>query len=98
MTRAAVALLAAMLTWTPRAVSACATCISSGYGDRSYTLAYLGLILMPFMVAVGIVATLAWHAGWRPHHVTDRISAWTARRWQRPARADLSPRTHTETP
>ena len=82
----------------PRAALACATCISTGFGDRTYTWAYLGLLLMPFLVAVAIVSTLAWYAGWRPQHVIDRISAWTARRWQRPARAELSPRTHTETP
>lgn len=37
----------------PDLALACATCISSPYGDRSYNLAYIGLILTPF--AVGLV-------------------------------------------
>ena len=85
------ALLGAAVLGAPRAAFACATCISSGFGDRSYTWAYFGLLLMPFVVAVAIVVTLVWYAGWRPRHVMDRVSAWTARR-------ALSPRTHTETP
>ena len=95
---AVVGILVAAVAGAPRGAAACATCVSSGFGDRTYNLAYLGLLLMPFVVAAAIVATLAWYAGWRPRHVADRISAWTARRWERPARAELSPRTHTETP
>jgi hypothetical protein len=91
MSRAALAALLGAAVITPRAAFACATCVSSGFGDRSYTMAYLGLLLMPFVVAVAIVVTLAWYAGWRPQHVSDRISAWSARH-------KLSPRTHTETP
>ena len=98
MSRCVAAIVAAAVTGAPRAASACATCISSGFGDRSFTWAYIGLILLPFAVGVPIVVTLAWYAGWRPQHVIDRITAWTARRWARPARAELSPRTHTETP
>jgi hypothetical protein len=81
-----------------RAFVACATCVSSGFGDRTYSWAYLGLLLMPFVVAVAIVVTLAWYAGWRPRHVIDRISAWSSRRSHRPGRPQLTSRTHTETP
>ena len=88
---AVAAMIGAAVAGVPRLAAACPTCISSGFGDRTYTWAYLGLLLMPFVVAVAIVVTLAWYAGWRPQHVTDRISAWTFRR-------KLSPRTHTETP
>lgn len=95
---AVVATVMAALTGAPRVALACSTCISSGYGDRSFTWAYVGLILMPFAVGVPIVVTLAWYAGWRPRQLVDRLAAWTARRWPRPARAELSPRTHTETP
>jgi hypothetical protein len=95
---AVAAMVMAAVTGAPRVGFACATCISSGYGDRSFTWAYVGLILMPFVVGLPIVVTLAWYAGWRPQHVIDRIVAWTARRSPRPARAELSPRTHTETP
>lgn len=99
MSRAAVAaMVGATAVGAPRMAAACATCISSGFGDRTFTWAYLGLLLMPFLVAVAIVATLAWYAGWRPQHVTDRISAWTSRRLHRPGRAQLTSRTHTETP
>ena len=93
-----VATTAAAVAGMPRLVAACPTCISTGFGDRTYTWAYLGLLLMPFVVAVAITATLAWYAGWRLAHLTDRLSAWRSRRWPRPARADLSTRTHTETP
>jgi hypothetical protein len=89
--------LGVLVLVAPRTAAACATCISSGYGDRSFTWAYLGLILMPFVIAVAIVAVLAWYAGWRREHIQEHISAWTARLRHRPARAELSPRTHTET-
>ena len=91
MRRGVIVALLGVTVSTPRAAVACATCVSSGFGDRSYTMAYLGLLLMPFVVAVAIVVTLAWYAGWRPQHVGHRISAWSARH-------KLSPRTHTETP
>lgn len=91
------ALAVVLVLVVPRTVAACATCISSGYGDRSFTWAYLGLIMMPFVIAVAIVTVLAWYAGWRREHIREHISAWTARLRHRPARAELSPRTHTET-
>jgi hypothetical protein len=39
----------------PRAVLACASCISTPFGDQSYTWPYLGLILLPF----GLIAAIA---------------------------------------
>jgi hypothetical protein len=61
----------------PRVAAACATCISSPFGDRSYNLAYLGLILTPFAVAlvVGAVLTGAW---W---HARRRARAATTDPW-----------------
>lgn len=94
--RAAVVLGAAALA-APRLAAACPNCISSGFGDRSYSSAYLGLILMPFVVAAAIVAVLAWYAGWRPRDIGTWISAWSARLRHRPAPAALSPGTNTET-
>ena len=38
----------------PRAALACASCISTPFGDQSYTWPYLGLILLPF----GLIATI----------------------------------------
>lgn len=90
-------MLGAAALVAPRMAAACSSCISSGFGDRSYTLAYLGLILMPFVVAVAIVAVLAWYAGRRPRDIGTWISAWSARLRHRPAPAALSPGTNTET-
>ena len=51
------------------ALIACAGCIASAYGDRSYNVAYIGLILTPFAVAtaVGIVIARSW---WTRRHAT----------------------------
>ena len=43
----------------PRAASACATCVASAYGDRTFNWAFVGLILMPFVVGLGIAGVLA---------------------------------------
>ena len=43
-----------VLLLAPRAASACATCVASAYGDRTFNWAFLGLLLMPFVVALGI--------------------------------------------
>jgi hypothetical protein len=55
--RATVALLFVVLV--PRAAWACATCVSSAYGDRTFNWAFLGLLLMPFVVGLGIAAVFA---------------------------------------
>jgi hypothetical protein len=52
------ALLAALLAW-PGLAEACATCISSAYGDRTFNLAYLVLVLTPLLVAAVIGGVLA---------------------------------------
>jgi hypothetical protein len=96
MTRAAVAIVLAAAASLPRTAAACATCISSGFGDRAYSWPYIGLILMPFLVAVGIVVTLAWHAGWRLRDVAGRLAAWRDEQWPR-RDGELSPGTNTET-
>jgi len=44
---------------------ACAACVSSAYGYRSFNWAYLLLIVTPFVVGVAVVAVLAWNAGYR---------------------------------
>ena len=43
----------------PAVAEACATCISSPYGDRTYNWPYLALILLPFSVALVIGGVLA---------------------------------------
>jgi hypothetical protein len=47
---------------TPRAALACATCISSPFGDQTYNWPYLGLILLPFGLIVAIAGILGYHA------------------------------------
>ena len=46
--------------------SACASCLASAYGDRTFNWAMLGLILMPFAVGA-VIAGVLWartrHAG-----------------------------------
>ena len=50
-----IARVAFLLSWlTPATAWACATCVASAYGDRTFNWAFLGLILMPFVVASGI--------------------------------------------
>jgi hypothetical protein len=58
----------------PRPVWACATCVASAYGDRTFNWAFLGLLLMPFVVGSGIVVVLVscYYAAQR--HVRVRIS------------------------
>jgi hypothetical protein len=91
------ATLGSLALLAPRTVAACASCISTGFGDRGYSWPYIGLILLPFFVASGIVTVLAWHAGWRARDVMTYVSTWAARLRHRPAPASLSPSTNTET-
>jgi hypothetical protein len=49
----------------PGVAAACATCVSSAYGDRTFNWAYGGLLLAPFVVAVVVAAVLSWKAGYR---------------------------------
>lgn len=49
----------------PRVAMACAACVSSPYGDRTYSWAYGGLLLAPFLLALVIGAVLSWNAGYR---------------------------------
>ena len=97
----AAAPLLLLLLGLPRSAAACAVCIGSAFGDRGYTWPYIGLILMPFIVAAAIVGILAWQLGWRPRDVAARAAALlhAARGapWRRVAPGDPSPRTHTET-
>jgi quinol-cytochrome oxidoreductase complex cytochrome b subunit len=42
------------LALAPAVAEACATCISSAYGDRTFNWAFLSLLLVPFVIAGGI--------------------------------------------
>ena len=61
----------------PRPVWACATCVASAYGDRTFNWAFLGLILMPFVVGVGVAAVLAsrYYVAHRPPHPRGALAA-----------------------
>ena len=63
------------LVLTPRVAVACATCMASPFGDRTYTWPYLGLILLPFVLIAAVVGTLAYHAGCHPRTMVRRLAA-----------------------
>lgn len=52
------ALAALAMTLVPVVAEACATCITSPFGDRTYNWPYLGLILLPFALAAVIGGVL----------------------------------------
>lgn len=70
-----VGLAAAVLLALPRVAAACATCASTAYGDRTYNVAYLGLILTPFALpaVVGTMLRRAWPAERRRSDAGDSI-------------------------
>lgn len=49
----------------PRIAAACAACVSSAYGDRTFNWAYGGLLIAPFLVAIVVGGILSWNAGYR---------------------------------
>ena len=74
----------------PAAVEACATCISSPYGDRSYSWPYLMLILLPFGVALVITGVLARVNGITLGTLVARAGRALHGRRRRARRAELS--------
>ena len=46
-------------------VLACAACVSSAYGDKTFNWAYTALMVVPFVVGAALVVVLAWNAGYR---------------------------------
>jgi hypothetical protein len=48
----------ASLMLAPAAAEACATCIASAYGDRTFNWAFLSMLVVPFVIAAGIGAVL----------------------------------------
>ncbi len=63
------------LSLTPSSAWACASCISTPFGDQTYTWPYLGLILLPFGLIAAIVGILGYHAGYRPRTIVRRLVA-----------------------
>ena len=68
-------LSALALVLVPRSALACATCMASPFGDRTYTWPYLGLILLPFVLIAAVVGILAYHAGYHPRTIARRLVA-----------------------
>lgn len=67
------ALLALAGALVPAVVHACATCVGSAYGDRTFNWAFMSLMAMPFLVVavVGGVLTYA-HRHRRPARPLDQ--------------------------
>jgi hypothetical protein len=53
------------MTATLARVLACASCVTSAYGDRTFNWAYTALMVVPFVVLVVISAVFVWNAGYR---------------------------------
>lgn len=57
------ALAAAAQVALPAVAAACPACLSSAYGDRTFNWAFLGLLVMPFVVGVAIGGALLYRYG-----------------------------------
>ena len=66
---------ALVLILLPRVALACATCITSPFGDRTYTWPYYGLLLLPFGLMAAVAGILAYVAGYRPRSVRRWVAA-----------------------
>jgi len=66
------AMLAMLLT--PSVARACATCIASPFGDRTYNWGYLVLLALPFVLIAVVVGIFAYHAGYGPRTVARRLA------------------------
>ena len=49
-----------LLLLAPRPGAACASCVSSAFGDQTYNWAYLGLMLTPLVLCAVIGGVFAW--------------------------------------
>ena len=74
---------------------ACASCLSSAFGDRSYNWPYFTLFAMPFLIAAVVGGVLAYSAGVRPRaalralrsRISDHFTARLGRRTALPRNA-----------
>jgi hypothetical protein len=55
----------ATLALVPAVAEACAVCLDSAYGDRSFNWAFVLFMLAPFVVAAALVGVLVWLHGTR---------------------------------
>jgi len=70
------AVLALVIAW-PAFAEACASCISSAYGDRTFNWAFVILLGMPFVVGGAIGGTFLWLFLRRRDHPTQPIEETT---------------------
>jgi hypothetical protein len=68
-----------LLVLRPHVAAACATCVSSAFGDRTYNWAYLGLLVMPFALTAVVGIIVAVRMGWRPFGEMTFFSARKSR-------------------
>ena len=76
-------------------VLACASCVASAFGDRTYNWPYFLMLAMPFLLAAAIVGVLAYSAGARPRaalralrsRISDHFTARLGRRTASPRTA-----------
>ena len=66
------------LALVPTLVEACAVCLDSAYGDRSFNRAFALFMLTPFAVAAALVGVLA-------RQLRGRRAAWPAGRANEPS-------------
>jgi hypothetical protein len=66
--------IASAVVLLPAVAEACATCVGTPYGDRTYNWPYLFLIVLPFVVATVIGGVIARVNG------VSLTSLWTRRR------------------
>jgi hypothetical protein len=75
--------LAIVAALVPTPAAACAMCLTSAYGDRSFTWAFAALMLMPFAVAAGFCVVLLVLVGGFGSSLPDLLERWR-RRVRRP--------------
>jgi hypothetical protein len=76
-------LLTTVAALVPTPAAACAVCLTSAYGDRSFNWAFAVLMLMPFVVAAGFCVVLLVLAGSFGGSLPDLLERWR-RRARRP--------------
>ena len=64
------AVAAIALALAPASADACATCIASAYGDRTFNWAFLSMLVVPFVIAaaIGAVLLVSYRRGARALH------------------------------
>ena len=70
--------LGVLMLAVPSVAWACAGCVSSAFGDRTFGWPYLSLIVAPFVIGSGIAGVMAYY--YRTPRDTEETRAVAARR------------------